>query len=148
MASLRDVVAPFATEPVVDVRQAEIAPPLRRILEIGGGLLIVGLILQTPFASGAWIVAIAAIAAVRSCAPTRGLIARTVDRVMLVRQDTLLRPGAGPTLVTATTPDQLIRTRPGLVTDRWQVGDASVLVPRWERNRIDRWRTDEPVSTS
>lgn len=148
MSSLRNVAAQFATEPVVDARQAEIAPPWRRILEIAGGVLIVGVILQTPLAGGAWIVAIAAIAAVRSFAPTRGVIARTVDQVMLIRQDTLLRPGAGPTLVTATTPDQLIRTRPGLVTDRWQVGDSSVLVPRWERNRLARWRTDEPVSAS
>ena len=146
MSSLRDVAAQFATEPVVDVRQAEIAPPWRRILEIGGGVLIVGVVLQTPLAAGAWIVAIAAIAAARSLAPTRGVIARTADRVMLIRQDTLLRPSTEPTLVATTTPDQLTQIRPGLITDRWQVDDASVLVPRWERSRLERWRTDEPVA--
>lgn len=148
MASLLDVARQFATEPVVDARQAEIAPPWRRVLEIGGGLLIVGVVLQTPLAAGAWIVAIAAIAAVRSLAPTRGVIARTADRVLLIRQDTLLRPGTDPALVASTTPDQLTRIRPGLVTDRWQVDHASVLVPRWERNRLARWRTNEPVTAS
>lgn len=148
MARLFDVAEAVATGPVLDVRQAEIAVPGRRISEIVGGLVILALMLQTPAARIGWLIAIIAIGACRSLFPTTGLIARTADSVAVIRPSTLLRPNSGPTLIAETAPSQLVRVRPGLMSDRWQVDDTSVLVQRWERRHLDRWRTDEPINTS
>lgn len=128
-------------ELVLAIVDGEQSPPWRRGAELVSAFVLFAVLWQLPLARPWSIIVYALGLALHSLIPARRILSRTSERVRVIRPTTLLRPDRSASIVDEAPPGGIERIQGGILSDRWQVGDTSILVRRSQRRQLDGWRT-------